>query len=124
MTPGPTIIYQCYKCEGNFKYPTIGSGNTFGARFWSDGKKDAPMLPDQPWLIKCPNCDALIWRDELKQIGEAEAGPSAYNIPLPILLNLLEIRPTPMRILTIMNPHSYHREHLLYSRIGLGVFLR
>ena len=29
-----------------------------------------------------------------------------------------------MRILTIMNPHSYHREHLLYSRIGLGVFLR
>ena len=95
MTPGPTIIYQCYKCEGNFKYPTIGSGNTFGARFWSDGKKDAPMLPDQPWLIKCPNCDALIWRDELKQMGEAEAGPSAYNIPLPILLNRLEIRPTP-----------------------------
>jgi hypothetical protein len=29
-----------------------------------------------------------------------------------------------LRILTIMNPHSYHREHLLYSRIGLGVFLR
>jgi len=28
-----------------------------------------------------------------------------------------------MRILTIMNTHSYHREHLLYSRIGLGVFL-
>ena len=29
-----------------------------------------------------------------------------------------------LRILTIMNTHSYHREHLLYSRIGLGVFLR
>jgi hypothetical protein len=29
-----------------------------------------------------------------------------------------------VRILTIMNTHSYHREHLLYSRIGLGVFLR
>ena len=29
-----------------------------------------------------------------------------------------------LRILMIMNPHSYHREHLLYSRIGLGVFLR
>ena len=29
-----------------------------------------------------------------------------------------------LRILTIMNTHSYHRKHLLYSRIGLGVFLR
>jgi hypothetical protein len=29
-----------------------------------------------------------------------------------------------LRILKIMNTHSYHREHLLYSRIGLGVFLR
>ena len=33
-------------------------------------------------------------------------------------------KPFKLRILTIMNPHSYHREHLLYSRIGLGVFLR
>ena len=34
-----------------------------------------------------------------------------------------DIYPELLRILTIMNTHSYHREHLLYSRIGLGVFL-
>ena len=28
-----------------------------------------------------------------------------------------------MHILMIMNTHSYDREHLLYSRIGSGVFL-
>jgi hypothetical protein len=30
------------------------------------------MLPDQPWLVKCPHCEALIWIDEQKQVGEIE----------------------------------------------------
>jgi hypothetical protein len=29
---------------------TLASGNTIGARFWTDGKMEAPMLPDQPAL--------------------------------------------------------------------------
>ncbi|MEI7729361.1 MAG: hypothetical protein WCO56_07300 [Verrucomicrobiota bacterium] len=28
------------------------------------------MLPDQPWLIKCPHCAALVWVDEQEQVGE------------------------------------------------------
>jgi hypothetical protein len=43
-------------------------------------------------------------------------------VVIPVKTNLAMTRQ--LRILTIMNPHSYHREHLLYSRIGLGVFLR
>jgi hypothetical protein len=72
MTPGPTLIYSCSTCEKNIAYCTIESGNTFGARFWTDGKRDAPMLPEEPWLIKCPHCDTLIWVDELTQLGEID----------------------------------------------------
>lgn len=72
MTPGPTIIRKCSACGRHIAQHTIGSGNTFGARFWTDGKRDAPMLPDQPWLVKCPHCSTLVWIDEQDQVGEIE----------------------------------------------------
>lgn len=72
MTPGPTIIRKCSACGKHIAQDTIGSGNTFGARFWTDGKRHAPMLPDQPWLIKCPHCSSLLWLDEQKQVGQID----------------------------------------------------
>ena len=72
MTPGPTIIRKCSACGKHIAQHTIGSGNTFGARFWTDGKRDAPMLPDEPWLVKCPHCSALVWIDEQKEVGKIE----------------------------------------------------
>ncbi len=72
MLPGPTIIRECSACGKHIEQHTIESGNTFGARFWTDGKRQAPMLPDQLWLVKCPHCHALVWIDELKKIGEIE----------------------------------------------------
>ncbi|WP_424945658.1 hypothetical protein [Candidatus Spongiihabitans sp.] len=30
------------------------------------------MLPDQPWLVKCPHCQALVWADEQEKIGEVD----------------------------------------------------
>jgi hypothetical protein len=72
MTPGPTIVLKCSACGDQIAQPTIGSGNTFGARFWTDGKREAPMLPDDLWLVTCPHCGALVWIDELEQVGEME----------------------------------------------------
>jgi hypothetical protein len=69
MIPGPTLIRTCSACGKLIAEHTIRSGNTFGARFWSDGKREAPMLPDAPWLVKCPHCAALIWLDELELVG-------------------------------------------------------
>jgi hypothetical protein len=78
MTPGPTIIRECSACGKHIAQDTIASGNTFGARFWTDGKSDAPMLPDQPWLVRCGHCGALVWIDEQRQVGEIEPwGPDA-----------------------------------------------
>jgi hypothetical protein len=56
----------------SIKQHTIGSGNTFGATFWTDWKSEAPMLPDQPLLIVCPHCHELLWIDELEELGKIE----------------------------------------------------
>jgi hypothetical protein len=76
MTPGPTIIRECSACGKHISQHTIGSGNTFGARFWTDGKRDAPMFPDQPWLVRCQHCGTLVWIDEQTQIGEIDSWSS------------------------------------------------
>ena len=39
----------------------IASGNTFMAKFWSDGKADAPMLPEKNAYGICSNCNKLFW---------------------------------------------------------------
>jgi hypothetical protein len=72
MTPGPTIIRKCSACSKPIAQHTIGSGNTFGATYWTDGKREAPMLPDQPSLVMCPRCHAPVWIYELDQLGEVE----------------------------------------------------
>jgi hypothetical protein len=72
MLPGPTIIKKCLVCSKSIKQHTIESGNTFGATFWTDGKREAPMLPDQPRLVMCSHCNAPLWIDELQELGEIE----------------------------------------------------
>ncbi|RPJ33675.1 MAG: hypothetical protein EHM17_09410 [Verrucomicrobiaceae bacterium] len=59
-------------CLNPVKFSTIGSGNTFGATFWTDGKREAPMLPDEPWLRKSPSEGALFWSDECEEIGQID----------------------------------------------------
>lgn len=81
MTPGPTIIRKCSACGKLIAQHTISSGNTCGARFWTDGKRDAPMLPDQPWLVKCQHCGAVVWIDEQEQVGEIDPwGPRDQDV--------------------------------------------
>lgn len=70
MIPGPTIYRACALCGNHFLEDTVTSGNTFDACIWTDGKMDAPSLPDRPWLVKCPHCDALLWVDEQEKVGE------------------------------------------------------
>lgn len=69
MLPGPTIIRECPHCKGHFKESTIASGNTFGARYWTDGKMEADMLPEVDWLVVCPNCLAPVWVDFAAEVG-------------------------------------------------------
>lgn len=69
MRPGPTIIRKCSACFKPIQQRTVGSGNTFGATHWTDGKRRAPMLPDRPLLVMCPHCHVPLWIDEVEKLG-------------------------------------------------------
>lgn len=56
MIPGPPIAVDCPKCGKEKDLMSLVSGNTFGARQWSDTYQDAPMLPRLSPVQKCPAC--------------------------------------------------------------------
>ncbi len=70
MTPGPTLIMKAPGCVKPVKFATIASGNNFGATYWTDGKQEAPMLPDEPWLRVSPAEKVIFWSDECEEIGQ------------------------------------------------------
>lgn len=69
MIPGPNYIYQCPQCENLISCESIASGNTFGSRQYSDGKRVAPYLPDYPVITKCKKCNTIFWINKLKEVG-------------------------------------------------------
>ena len=70
MTPGPDQVVACPHCSGLARYHTINSGNTFGARIWTDGKRIAPMLPEPPRVVKCHDCRNCYWLADARKVGE------------------------------------------------------
>jgi hypothetical protein len=55
------------------------SGNTFGEKIFSDGKRIAPKLPEFPDLTKCKKCDTIFWLSKLKGIGTYEWGDNVNS---------------------------------------------
>jgi len=72
MIPGPTTIRRCNSCQGLLKQRSILSGNTGGAKYWTDGEMLARMLPRTPGLIKCSHCSSIQWTDELEKVESFE----------------------------------------------------
>lgn len=62
------IVRECSHCKALVVQEETLSGNTIGANFYTDGKIDAPMLPDHPWLAKCPMCGGLFWVDKALKV--------------------------------------------------------
>ncbi len=70
MLPGPDIYYKCPKCEKVIKIESILSGNTFGAKQYSDGRMFAPMMPEYPRITACRKCGNIYWlKDEYEVSG-------------------------------------------------------
>lgn len=72
MLPGPLVLIACPKCAAPSQLPTLASGNTFGAEFWTDGYMDAPMLPSSPAATRCHACKALFWVEDAPRLGEID----------------------------------------------------
>ncbi len=74
MIPGPILILQCPECKKLIKRRTLASGNTFGAKHYSDDKVEAPHLPALPVLSKCTHCDTIFWLEDIEEIGSYSYG--------------------------------------------------
>lgn len=68
MQLGPKIIRECPECLKQFGQMTMSSGNTFGAKLWSDRKFDAPMMLESSRCGICPECNSFIWTDKATEI--------------------------------------------------------
>lgn len=74
------IVRECPHCKTH----VVHFDNTIGAKYYTDGKREAKMLPDHPALVKCPVCGQLFWVDEAKEVGmgfEAAEGKSKVMAP-------------------------------------------
>jgi uncharacterized C2H2 Zn-finger protein len=67
---GPTYIYKCPNCENFVREDSLRSGNTYGAKIYSDGKQIAPMLTEFPYLTKCPKCNTIFRLNGDTKVGE------------------------------------------------------
>lgn len=92
----------CPHCETGFSFMAVGSFNTCGATFYTDGYIEGPMYDDQGRLFRCPTCHATGWSDEfacpegleedpdeLSAVFDPDAGP----IPLHEYPDLLATAP-------------------------------
>lgn len=73
MLPGPVIVNKCPSCSGLVKQRTIASGNTFGAKRWTDGEFKARMLPSTPLLIKCGHCRNVSLRNDFQEVDSFDS---------------------------------------------------
>jgi hypothetical protein len=72
MTPGPNEILRLPDSSTLVKVRTIASGNTFGARRWTDGKLDAPMLPVRWPILRQPETGEVFWRDDCELVAKED----------------------------------------------------
>jgi hypothetical protein len=66
MLPGPDLVRDFRGAERPSSNRTLMSGNPFGARYWTGGRTEAPMLPETPPRVKCP------WQGAIRAAIEAE----------------------------------------------------
>jgi len=62
------IVRECPQCRAHVVQEETLSGNTIGAKFYTDCKREAKMLPDHPALVKCPKCSRLFWVEEAVEV--------------------------------------------------------
>lgn len=72
MLPGKDKIIQCPACDKKFRQQTIVSGNTIGAKIWTDGKQEAPMLPEGIVISFCDSCNQYFWVEDAEVLDELD----------------------------------------------------
>jgi hypothetical protein len=62
---GDPIYKACDHCQQAISIIPLISGNPIGGELWSDGYMEAPQLPEQQLLGRCPHCGEIVCIPEL-----------------------------------------------------------
>jgi hypothetical protein len=103
------IVRECPHCKAHVVQEETVSGNTIGATYWTDGKREAKMLPNHPWLVRCPVCSGLFWVDEAVEV---DAGFDAAKGKQQVLA------PSENDVLGFLSGPALPRDKELYVRVG------
>ena len=91
------LVRECPHCKAHVVQEDTLSGNTIGAKFYTDGKREAKMLPDHPALVRCPACSNLFWVDEAVQVSSGfEAANGKPQVLAPSGKEMLEFLSGPV----------------------------
>lgn len=64
--------YACPSCSAVYSKMNLMSGNTFGAIYYSDCKREAPHMPDTPRITECTVCHEIFWLDASTIVEESD----------------------------------------------------
>ena len=73
MMLGDPTIYSCPHCGKKMEGLNVISGNSFGAKYYSDGYASMPMMPKTPTISKCPGCQNFFWLEDTKSKSSYES---------------------------------------------------
>ncbi|RKG90695.1 hypothetical protein D7W82_03060 [Corallococcus sp. CA049B] len=99
MVPGPDIVLACPRCGAIHRRHSLASGNTFGAVLWTDGWRDAPMLPLPPVVSRCTACQRVFWLDRAHELGRLPFWERSNSVTLVTLEAAGERRVEVMQLL-------------------------
>jgi hypothetical protein len=68
MTFADQIVLRCPGCRSLFVKETLGSANSFGAVFWTDGYMQASMFPIPPVMAYCRLCEEYFFLEEAEEL--------------------------------------------------------
>ena len=80
--PGPYVAKECSECSGHISMTGYLSYNSIGGMSYTDGKTEAPMLPEFYTVVRCPWCASVAWLDKyetFEEIRERLIGPLEAN---------------------------------------------
>ena len=65
MTSYQIEVRECPNCGCEFWALAVGSCNTFGAKWYTDGFVHGPMYEEGNAVLVCPKCNTYLWREDV-----------------------------------------------------------
>lgn len=116
MILAPPTVRECSTCQKPFLQLSMRSGNTFGAKLWSDGKLEANgYLQYEPCGI-CTECKSFIWIKNTRILDEVKwhkLSDSQYSKAKELK------RPKTQELIDALYGSTFNEEDEIYLRVQL-----